>query len=794
MIRVKCECGQTLQVASPARGKVVRCRRCNAKVHVPLERAAGGREQIDSKQRKSTSSAGGSSRILLWSVAALCGICLVVGVGVWVVKSAASVIDVKPQTVNEAIAAFERTTEDLSILQDPELFKDVRTKTLPAETTPVVYQFSDFSVAVPALELLLRNEQEAVPALVARLREGPMPIVMPKVLYSSGSQGHTRAETVELFQLPFDIRFPDNSVSHIDLHSGADAFGDWITTTLVLIGEPAAPAVAGLRWDKDLRVQMAAYWVLQELGKTPAADLVPAEACAGLLTALRDGNAVQRIYAQETLIRAGQDAIPAFQAARWDTSVEVQLFCVQQLARLNVPDAALEPVPPAAIPGLLQASRHSNEAVRDYAVGCLDRLDPESAAALATFAAAEGDRFLRLLALTALRRFETGGADAAPILVAFLLSDADDYELLVGSVEVLDVMRAAPEVTMPALVQRWRYPNADVVRAAVGTVFQRYLSETTRADEQISLFGCQSMQELVDLLLPTSDTDLLFPLLSDEATAALIQRLGAEEMHVRRQALAALGSLGDEAHAAVPEVISLLNTETDQSVIRQAIYTLTRIGRNSPDVHEFFIASAAVDSIEAWRYQQALEQIGPAPLDVLITLLSVEDSGVTSFVVQQLQSRSDLESLPNDCLPALLKVLESPANDVAHYASKLILSHFSTDAATELCVLLEHENVVVRRRAASLLRDLSASGIEIPTDPLIRVQTDSDPSIRIVALRILAASNQSSPATVRKLRGILDEELGKPGYGGFESARDREEYLRMLRQTLDGLEKEDSPM
>jgi HEAT repeat protein len=205
-----------------------------------------------------------------------------------------------------------------------------------------------------------------------------------------------------------------------ELHSygslgGYASLGDRAAATLATIGDPAAPALARIVADVNVKPDirctvLRAVGLESQVSHKKFAVVVPA-----ICQALADREEKVRlmaIYALRPTGSADQPVIAALQTATTDKSPRVRIDAAEALHRFNPQNKVI-------LPTIFQALDHKEAAVRERACGALDDIGPKAHGAipkLVQLMSHDKNDGVRLAAIKALGRMGPGIVSAIPIL------------------------------------------------------------------------------------------------------------------------------------------------------------------------------------------------------------------------------------------------------------------------------------------------------------------------------------------------------------------------------------------
>ena len=538
-----------------------------------------------------------------------------------------------------------------------------------------------------------------------------------------------------------------------------------------LVGQPPepeslalAPVLRSLVRDEDSQVSLTAIGLLSHIDpQTP-------EVVNTYLASLRDGQNKQ-IVNQWPYNLIKTEMIPRLIPGLRDDNVEVRLGTIHALAvqaeRLtqyrrqdqsggSTPNAVLaatrelrQRLTVQAVHALLAALKDPDVRVRWIATFGLGTLESEAETVvpvLTEMASAATDRVpsgdltinfrpfadrgqyyflgpsrkggdpLRIAAMQALGSFGSAAAPAVPALIRAL--GDPDLRIRWFAIESLALIGPEARAAVPSLIEALR--SKDVADAGV------------LRGNGVFMFG--AMDDGPIRLIAAEALGRIGP----DAKAAipnLIAALSGPDSRVRSEAARALGGIGPAAAPAIPELIRILTRgPIDHSTTRRTAFRKARMGRLMSRSH----VSQAVE----WS-QDALVQIGAAAVPALLEVLRGNDPDVRITAIETLgkfETRAT-KAIPhlisglNDPEPrirvaaaqalgrigpehaavidSLVATVEDPNDDVSKAASDALLM-LGKCALPALLVWTRNEEPAVRKPAVTLLEFMAAPGFAYP--------------------------------------------------------------------------------
>jgi HEAT repeat protein len=568
--------------------------------------------------------------------------------------------------------------------------------------------------AAEGLGALGRGAAPAVPAL-ARAAEDPNDAVAAAACLALGCSAQDVAAT------PLKQAF---------LREGAAA--RMAGQALVLLGPHAASIIAGM-----------AELTREEKGPGPHARqlLVRMRAVAvpALMNRLQDKNPLVQIQAADLLREIGPPAaaaIPALVALRNDKVVLVRRAAVRAVAHIDperVGDALSVLTDSADLPSSIEALTAMGPLAASAVKPLLAGLGPKDVG--------KGER--REAVVRALAQF--GPAAFGQLIEA--VGDADEK-----------IAGAAAE----ALAAWGDRPGKAAVTALRGALERSHLERATIA-QALGKFGPAAAEAIPDLKALLGDSRLraeaavalvrIDPAQAPAAVAALRERLRTPLPAEQRLALVTLQRIGPPGHAAVPNIISLLQESPLQV---DALRALAAIGPEARDAIPSILPLLRDRAEEVHNAaRDALSRMGGDAIGPLTKALHDLDPNVREAALQAL---AQMGSAAAPSIPALLEELENP-NGEFRAACLSVLSSIGPDAKAALPSLPAQLNAPETNVRIAACAALAAIGAEAKSarDSLLECLLDPSSEVRSQAIRALEKIDPSSPETSAGLRDALND-------------------------------------
>ena len=241
----------------------------------------------------------------------------------------------------------------------------------------------------------------------------------------------------------------------------------------------------------------------------------------------------------------------------------------------------------------------------------------------------------------------------------------------------------------------------------------------------------------------------------------LIQRLYSTDHFVRELAAEELAGLGDEAAVAVPALIALLQDE-DENVRRMVAYALGKLGADSEEAEAALIrALEDPDYGVRWQAIRAVAGFGVSAIPRLMQVFDgfrIDPENEFSIDATAFSSATAaLAEMGEAAIPYLRDALGQSVNRATGAASALrLLGPGGERAVPELVKALEHEDVELRRVAASALGAIGAAASELALPALIRALEDDGFLVGSEAASALARMGPRAAEAVPALERALE--------------------------------------
>lgn len=260
--------------------------------------------------------------------------------------------------------------------------------------------------------------------------------------------------------------------------------------------------------------------------------------------------------------------------------------------------------------------------------------------------------------------------------------------------------------------------------------------------------------------------------LADTAVPALQIALKDEHQGVREFAAMALGSIGEAAKDALPDLLEMLKDKDDKAAGLRAASAIARIGPEEA-VPALIEALNHEDAVVRRRAASALGRMGHGrsagripgsreaveAIPVLIEALKDDDDSVVGSAASALGS---MGVDAKEAVPALIEVLtEGSGEDARFFVVRALgeLGQAGKEAVPVLTELLDDDHPLVRRAAEEALAKMGVD-TDDAIGKLLLILSDADEHLqtRAKAARALGQSGPAAKEAIPALIDILDHE------------------------------------
>ncbi len=446
-----------------------------------------------------------------------------------------------------------------------------------------------------------------------------------------------------------------------------------------------------------------------------------------LMDLLQSDKSKVRYDAARSLKALGPQARPAIKllvAALSDTGAPIENPiqylgpCVQDVA-----SEALVEIGRPAVPSLIEALRHREKIIREYAASTLGEIGPpakDSFAAL-TVLLNDNEDWVRYQAVVAIGKVGTDSSKVVPLLEGVFRRPNEDRFVRKAALAALHHADPQGKMAVPLLIEGLQSPDAEIVAGAAQTLGKFH----ARARSAVRVLNDQLHSKK---RRGESYADIVYT------------------MPVRLDIIRALADIGPEAAAAVPTLklflageelkdaekdaprIVLWEGKHEAEIIQVwAAAALVRIVPNQPEAKagfEFLVRKLHEVSEEPTRAQadaaEALGTIGTdAAIAVLIQALEAEDtSEYGSLRVSVANALGDIGPPAKAAIPALRKALQvkNPWHFGVPREAARALGEMGTPARIaipDLTRLRDSDGIWLRESVEDALQKLSADGKQV---------------------------------------------------------------------------------
>jgi HEAT repeat protein len=356
------------------------------------------------------------------------------------------------------------------------------------------------------------------------------------------------------------------------------------------------------------------------------------------------------------------------------------------------------------------------------------------------------DAAVRLNAIDQLGAQGEKAAEAAPALTS-LLKDADQA-VRRHAVKALVAIRPGPKVMIPLLIKLMEDSDpgvhARILNAIteVGETAVPGLIEALKNDK-VAFWACIVLRGMGPA--------------AKGAAPALAEKLKDPRPEIRREAVLALGAIGEAANAALPQIVAVLGDEDTRTA---ATFVLGQLGKIPADAEQQIRANAKSDdkflsTVSYWALarvhsedmalrRQATEQI--------VECLKDQDPYVRVAAARALAA---LPPAPEITIPILEKALKDADATTAHYALDALAS-IGAQAVPRLVDILEKHGGL-RVEVAYILGQIGPAAAPA-TEALAKLVADKDINLATEAALALAKIGPAAKSAVPALLAALQKE------------------------------------
>jgi HEAT repeat protein len=593
--------------------------------------------------------------------------------------------------------------------------------------------------------------KNVVPALVALLKDPPK------------ETERVRA----VLQVLGPVAVPDLAAALKDSEPGVRQAAAEVLTAIGPVAREAVPALTDALKDTVPNVRLAAAVALAHLDPTRAREAVRL-----LADATDNAEAVAALADVGTEARA---AVPALIAALKHKDQAVREGARRALASIGTPAVTalidtlkgengdvstlaaealsmVHPRPREAVPALRDALKKDPSRVE--AAVALVRIDPKQAGEVVPVLIEElktEDQKRRLAAIHALRQIGAASKPAVHVLVERL----KERELATPVLDALCEMGPAARDAVPALLALLREPGQEDSAGLVG--------------EALARVGAPVLADVVPLL---QNSDVRFRRYATvvlaslgpqakEAVPSVILALEDSDRDVRAGAAGALQTIGPDAHEAVPALLANLSTYQTQ-VRGAAVSALGHIGPAAKDARRPLL-ECLLDPNEGVRYAAALS-LGRIDPHYTEAVPALRETLHDSFPMVRLGAIDSLLRIDkpqiDEAAPLLLDLSRKPYLLDVRFRAVEGLTEFAREKAKALVPWLSIEltngNADARLEAATLLSQIEPERTRYTVLAVMPALWSPDFGVRRKVVRALGSlgpkAREAVPAIVRLLQ------------------------------------------
>jgi HEAT repeat protein len=509
-----------------------------------------------------------------------------------------------------------------------------------------------------------------------------------------------------------------------------------------------------------------------------------AEARPALMELLRDERPQIREAAAAALGRMGpeaHEAIPDLLNLVQDEAPGVRGIAIHSLGQMGSEAKG-------AIPQLLRLLHDNRPEMRVAAAGALGEIGPEARVAVADLLRLlQEDPHLRHVAAVALGGIGAEAKAAIPELIKLLREGDERSREVVASgligmgSEAIAGLIALLESDQPQVRRRAVACLGDLVQRRRAAHRERMEEASTPEPARTEEVGAQMELAMPTLQRLVRDSD---PLVREEAAKALgkmgaeanaaipnlVVRLLQDEMPaVRRAAVEALRDMRPTPKAAIPGLIRLIeDAEAEVPLAARHATILRDAPESDEDLERVVVTDADVRNAALFSLDMALrdvgpEQIGPTAntaIPALVRLLEDKKAGVSPCAARILGKMGRAQKGPEAeaAIPHLLRLLQETGQYSAGRRSEAAraLGGIGFGAVPELVRLLGNESPDVRQAAAMALGYLGPEARTATTD-LVELLQDKRTDVRIHAVSALSAIGPEAEVAIPHLIELLKD-------------------------------------
>lgn len=241
------------------------------------------------------------------------------------------------------------------------------------------------------------------------------------------------------------------------------------------------------------------------------------------------------------------------------------------------------------------------------------------------------------------------------------------------------------------------------------------------------------------------------------AVPALVEKLKDPQPDIRREAVLALGAIGEAAISAVPQIVAALDDENAQGA---ATFVLGQLGKIPADAEQKIRANVkssdkAISTISLW----ALARVHPEDKDLrrqateqIVECLKDKDAMVRVVAARALAA---LPPAPEITLPILEKALAGADATTVHHALDALASLGAMAVPRLVDVLAKHKDL--RVQVAYTLGQIGPAAAPA-TEALAKLVADEDMNLATEAALALGRIGPAAKAAVPALCAALQKE------------------------------------
>ncbi len=254
---------------------------------------------------------------------------------------------------------------------------------------------------------------------------------------------------------------------------------------------------------------------------------------------------------------------------------------------------------------------------------------------------------------------------------------------------------------------------------------------------------------------------------SSDITLRLIREaFDDEEFFVRRKALDAAASMGENARSLIPDIYRVLQWDDTPTVRYSAVRALGQIGSGSDEVISMLIELLDDNELRS-SVRDVLQEIGYETVPCLIEAI---DSEISSEKIAAISVLGDMGKTAAEAVPRLIDALMDPDPDARNYAASALgkIGPVTPEVIPALIKAVETGSDELFSKAADALRMIGPDASDA-IDVLVDAMNTRSPAFADDAVRAIGGIGTTDPEVIDELIGILDRYAkDTPPYGSLK--------------------------